>query len=104
MIDGSDRAVVQNLVGSVLPKSNAGLRPGDADGDGIFGQLDIVRVLQSAKYMTGLAATWSDGDWTGDGVFDQVDLVLALQAGFTPGGRHAENVVVDDVFAAIGNG
>jgi hypothetical protein len=103
VIDDSDRAVVQNLVGSALPNSNAGLRPGDADGDDIFGQLDIVRVLQSAKYMTGNAATWSDGDWNGDGVFNQRDLVLALQAGYTHGRPHVENGAVDDVWAAIGN-
>ena len=46
-----------------------------------FDQLDIVAVLQSAKYMTGRPATWSEGDWNGDAVFDQADIVAALQTG-----------------------
>ena len=52
--------------------------PGDANHDGRFDQLDLVRVLQSAKYLTGQRATWEEGDWNGDNVFDQFDLVLAL--------------------------
>ena len=42
---------------------------------------DIVQVLQSGKYLTGLPATWQEGDWNSDGVFDQLDIVAALQWG-----------------------
>jgi len=55
--------------------------PGDANGDHSFDQRDLVQVMISAKYGTGLAADYSEGDWNGDGFFDQLDLVLALQAG-----------------------
>jgi hypothetical protein len=66
------------------------LLPGDADQDGDFDQLDIVKVQQSGKYLTGVAATWGEGDWDGapggaagdpppgDGFFDQNDIVAAL--------------------------
>jgi hypothetical protein len=52
---------------------------GDANRDGVFNQLDIVQVLQSAKYQTGQPATWAEGDYNRDGVFDQLDIVAALQ-------------------------
>ena len=54
--------------------------PGDANEDGIFNQLDIVQVLQAAKYLSDKPANWHDGDWTGDGFFDQQDIVAVLQA------------------------
>jgi hypothetical protein len=54
---------------------------GDANRDGAFNQLDIVQILQSAKYQTGQPATWTEGDFNGDGVFDQLDIVAALQTG-----------------------
>lgn len=54
---------------------------GDSNGDGLFNQLDIVQILQAAKYLTGEAATFGEGDWSGDGVFDQLDIVAALQTG-----------------------
>ena len=98
-IDASDRSAVLNRMGSLLPSRLPRLRPGDSDGDGVFGQLDLVRVLQSAKYMTGQAASWADGDWNLDGAFDQHDAVLALVNGFTPG--RTQNAMADDVFAAM---
>jgi len=67
------------------------LRPGDADQDGDFDQLDIVKVLQAAKYLTGMPATWGEGDWDGapggspgdpplgDGVFNFNDILAALR-------------------------
>jgi hypothetical protein len=58
---------------AVMPK------PGDADRDLLFGQRDLVRVLQHDKYLTGQPATWGNGDWTGDGLFDQADIVAAAQ-------------------------
>ncbi len=54
---------------------------GDANGDGRFDQLDIVRVLQAAKYGTGQAAAFDEGDWTYDGFFDALDIVMALRTG-----------------------
>jgi hypothetical protein len=54
---------------------------GDADRDGVFNQLDIILVLQSAKYQTGEPADWAQGDFNRDGVFDQLDIVAALQTG-----------------------
>lgn len=58
-----------------------------------FDQLDLVQVLQAAKYMTGDPAIWGEGDWNGgpggepgnpprgDGVFDQFDIIAALAGG-----------------------
>ena len=63
---------------------------GDANLDRRYDQLDIVNVLQSAKYLTGQPATWSEGDWTGDGLFDQLDIVAALQSGHYLQGPYAE--------------
>ena len=67
---------------------------GDADQDQDFDQLDILRVLQAGKYLTGLPATWGEGDWDGaptpdgipgnpppgNGLFDQQDIVASLLA------------------------
>ena len=77
--------------------------PGDANSDGMFDQLDIMQVLQAAKYRTDRLATWSEGDWTGDGRFDQLDIVRTLQM---------STYIVDDndpdladaLFAALGAG
>ena len=54
---------------------------GDANRDGEFNQLDIVQVLQSAKYLTGEPADWAQGDWNNDDLFNQADIVAALQTG-----------------------
>ena len=54
---------------------------GDANSDGVFDSDDLVKTLQSAKYLTGQPATFEEGNWNGDGVFDQEDLVAALQFG-----------------------
>ena len=66
------------------------VRAGDADQDLDFDQLDIVQVLQAAKYLTGQRATWGEGDWDGapggypgkpplgNGRFDQMDIIAAL--------------------------
>ena len=71
--------------------------PGDSNLDGRFDQLDIVVVLQPAKYLTGQPATFVEGDWNGDGVFDPLDIVAALADGrYSPGPAAA-----DSVFAAL---
>jgi hypothetical protein len=66
---------------------------GDANRDQGFDQLDIVQVLQTAKYLTGEPATWSEGDWNGDGVFDQGDIVAALATGNYMQGAYVDAVV-----------
>lgn len=68
-------------------------QPGDANGDLQFDQLDIIQVLQSAKFMTGEPATWEEGDWNGDGVFDQLDIAAALETGNYLQGPYAVDVV-----------
>jgi hypothetical protein len=67
------------------------LQAGDADQDKDFDQFDLIRVQQSAKYLTGQAATWGEGDWNGvpggspgdppagNGQFDQLDVIAAQQ-------------------------
>ncbi len=68
------------------------LQAGDADRDLDFDQLDLVKVQQAGKYLTGQPATWGDGDWNGapggspgsppagDGLFSQFDIFAALTA------------------------
>ena len=77
------------------------LQAGDADQDLDFDQLDLVRVQQAAKYMTGQFATWGEGDWNGapggepgspppgNGAFDQVDIIAALWSGHYLQGKYA---------------
>lgn len=75
--------------GATLPVP---LRPGDADQDLDFDQLDLVQVQIAAKYLSGQPATWGEGDWdggpggevgnppAGNGLFDQMDIIAALTA------------------------
>ena len=77
------------------------LRPGDADQDFDFDQLDLVQVQIAAKYLTGQPATWGQGDWNGapggspgnppvgNGLFDQLDIIAALGAGLYLTGPYA---------------
>ena len=76
---------------------NVRVKTGDANRDGVFNQLDLVHVLQAAKYDTREPATFSEGDWNGDGVFDQLDIVAALQTGNYLQGSYAA-MVVDAAF------
>lgn len=67
------------------------LMPGDANQDFEFNPQDLVQVQISAKYLTGLPATWLEGDWDGapggspgspppgDGFFNETDIVFSLQ-------------------------
>ena len=76
-------------------------RAGDANRDGIFDRFDIIKTLQTGKYLTGERADWEDGDWNGDHLFDQRDLTAALQTGkYSQTG--SEQAEVDDLFAQIG--
>jgi hypothetical protein len=52
---------------------------GDANEDGAFDQLDVIAVLQGAKYLSGQPASWSEGDWNGDRLVDQFDIILSQQ-------------------------
>jgi hypothetical protein len=77
------------------------LQAGDADQDLDFDQLDLVKVQQAGKYLTGQSATWGEGDWNGapggsagsppagDGLFNQRDIVAALSAGLYRTGPYA---------------
>jgi hypothetical protein len=87
------------------------LKPGDADQDLDFDQLDLVKVQIASKYLTGQAATWGEGDWdgapggeqgsppAGNGLFDQIDIISALGANIYLTGRYgavADNGVAND--------
>ena len=65
------------------------LKPGDANHDYRFKQLDIVAVLATGKYLTGRPARWSEGDWTDDGFFDLLDIIAALETGNYLAGPYA---------------
>jgi formylglycine-generating enzyme required for sulfatase activity len=77
------------------------LLAGDADQDLDFDQFDLIQVQQSAKYLSGQAATWGEGDWdgapggtpgdppAGDGLFNQFDVIAAQQAATYLAGPYA---------------
>ena len=95
----ADLSAYRDQILSII--SRPALQAGDANQDLTFDQLDLVKVAQTAKYMTGATATWGDGDWNGapggsvgnppvgDGVFNQLDMVAALQNGLYLGGPYA---------------
>ena len=77
-----------NGAGSLFPMSqptpgqtNSGREVGDSNADGVFDQLDVVRVLHDAKYLSGEDASFEQGDWNEDGRFDPLDIVFALANG-----------------------
>ena len=61
-----------------------GIVPGDINGDGVFGQRDVDRLLRFDKFTDRTSggehatALWHEGDFDGNGRFDQLDLVFAL--------------------------
>jgi hypothetical protein len=77
------------------------LQAGDADMNLQLDQLDLIKVLQAGKYLTGESATWGQGDWdkapggipghppTGDKLFNNLDIVAALQNGLYRTGPYA---------------
>jgi hypothetical protein len=85
----------------IFDRLSGGLKPGDADQDLDFDQLDLVQVQVAAKYLTGQPATWGEGDWDGapggsvgspppgNGFFDQLDMVAALASGIYLAGSYA---------------
>jgi hypothetical protein len=68
-------------------------KAGDANGDGLFNQLDLVQVLVAAKYQTGQPASFEEGDWNGDGVFDKFDVLAALVADNYLEGNPADSII-----------
>ncbi len=56
---------------------------GDANRDGVFDTVDLLRVFQLGEYHDQVVgnSTWENGDWNGDGEFTSEDLVLAFQLG-----------------------
>ena len=58
----------------------ATVRPGDANGDGVFDSEDFVVVLQAGEFEDSIEgnSTFAEGDWDGDGDFTSEDLVLAF--------------------------
>ena len=101
VIDSVVLAAIGAQTGTALPVSvNPNLMPGDSNGDGHFDQRDIVKVLQSGKYVSGEPATWEQGDWNHDGRFDQLDLITALQENrYAHDGQPDE--VIDRLFEEI---
>ncbi len=62
---------------------------GDANGDYIVDERDIIGVLTAGKYLDRQrAVAWSQGDWDGDRVFNQLDLVAALRSGHYQQGQY----------------
>lgn len=85
----ADLSAYRDQIEAIL--SDPVLQAGDANQDLSFDQFDLIRVAQSAKYLTGQPATWGQGDWNGapggtlgqppagDGVFDQFDIIAGQQ-------------------------
>ena len=66
---------------------------GDANLDGEFNSIDLVKVFQSGQYEDSgkLNSTWSTGDWNSDGEFSSSDFVVAFQdGGYERGPRRIE--------------
>jgi parallel beta-helix repeat protein len=72
----TDHAGTPLAAGATLRWTNGA---GDANGDREFNQFDVIQVLQSGKYLSAVAASWSEGDFNGDGLFNQFDIVAAQQ-------------------------
>jgi hypothetical protein len=81
ILDASEAGIVETSSGSALI-TDGSIRwingPGDVDVNGLFNQLDIVQVLQWARYLAGAPANWSQGDWTGNDEFGREDLEEAI--------------------------
>ena len=69
--DGDVDVVTAVYHGRITWHKNLSRQAGDANRDDQFNRLDIVQVLQAAKYLSGGPATFQEGHWNGDGVFDQ---------------------------------
>jgi hypothetical protein len=75
---------------------------GDANLDGEFNSLDLVKVFQSGKFETEQIAGWSEGDWNGDERFGSGDFVAAFQdGGYEVGPRTLAAAVVPEPSSAI---
>jgi hypothetical protein len=65
---------------------------GDANLNGEFNSSDLVTVLASGTYETGIPSVWSSGDFNGDGRTNSSDLVSALADGGYEQGPRATGV------------
>jgi hypothetical protein len=83
-VDAGDISVwVKDLVNSWI---------GDANLNGEFNSSDLVTVLASGTYETGIPSVWSSGDFNGDGRTNSSDLVSALADGGYEQGPRATGV------------
>ncbi|MCA9214817.1 MAG: hypothetical protein KDB27_17220 [Planctomycetales bacterium] len=57
------------------------LKPGDANGDGVFNSSDLVAAFIAGEFEDDIPgnSTFEEGDWNGDGDFTTADLVTAFQ-------------------------
>ena len=97
----ADLAFYRDQIIELVSAADPQLQAGDSDQNLSFDQLDLVKVLAAAKYLTGQAATWGDGDWNaapggspgnppvGDGLFDQFDIIASQQHGLYLQGPYA---------------
>ena len=74
---------VNSLDQDVMITEVLGTTRGDANLDGVFDEVDLIRVLQTAQFDDGVTgnSSWQTGDWNSDGDFNAQDIVLALQDG-----------------------
>ena len=76
---------------------------GDANLDGVFDSLDLVRMFQSAEYEDDvtLNSTWADGDFDGDGDFTSRDLVAAFRDGGYEQGPRKQMMAVPEPTSVV---
>ena len=54
--------------------------------------LDIAEIISTAKFNSGLQASWQDGDFNGDGLVDVLDLAEVSAEGLYDNGRYGSQV------------
>lgn len=54
---------------------------GDANLDGEFNSRDLIAIFSSARFESGVAASWAEGDWNADGEFNTSDLIVSFADG-----------------------
>ena len=75
---------------------------GDANLDGQFNSADLVVVLASGTYESGMTSVWTSGDFNGDGLTNSGDLVAGLaDGGYEAGPRPATAAVPEPSTAML---